>query len=586
MLRGWLKERWDVVIPLLSSLGLEQEEEIARFCAEEIDAWRARDGMQLSSLRNPMTQTRNELKRVLPVNDATKWHDAKTGKWFHIALKYFNFSREEWTAMNAPSEEKFEERLAEQKEIDYPGIIVERAEALLRSDRWEDVAVGLGALTGRRLTEVLKVGVLYQSTPFTVLFDGQLKRRDVRLPPYEIPTLIWADKVIAGWSRLRGLLDLSRMDVQDVAPKYSGLLGDNVTRHFAELIPIDEEEDEQIGKKKGRLHFHLLRGVYGRIAFYWFSPVRELAYAPAILGHYKLSGVVTDRERLNFLSAAHYFDYRIANEDGRYGVRLGEPGVQPLQMFQKKEKGKTMSDGTQDAVVETDETLEAKDAGKTIFSMLKPTKATRGRVDKLMERKGFRTHDEAISYLLEQEVIADQFVSLLEPYSAGSDSPVATLRAIITGYEAASSLPDFQDISALVADVATTEEQPIEYLQELLQKDRHIREALRNRHADVDYASLSLAELGKIKTPESAVERYRRAVDAIIAHNLSQTEPLRRWYINAVEINALVGGQNKSIQSYLLTRKDELDQHHAALGLTPRFNRKPVAITDDIKNIA
>jgi hypothetical protein len=91
-----------------------------------------------------------------------------------------------------------------------------------------------------------------------------------------------------------------------------------------------------------------------------------------------------------------------------------------------------------------------------------------------------------------------------------------------------------------------------------------------------------MSELERIKTTEAATERFRRAVDAMIAHNNAQTDPLHLWYINAAAVRDLVGGRNDAVQAYLVTRKAELDEHHKQYGLTPKQNRKNMNIADEI----
>ena len=98
----------------------------------------------------------------------------------------------------------------------------------------------------------------------------------------------------------------------------------------------------------------------------------------------------------------------------------------------------------------------------------------------------------------------------------------------------------------------------------------------------MEYEKLSWAELAKIRMPEAALERYRRAVDAVILHNRAQTDSLHRWYVNAVIIRDLTGGRNEAVQDYLLTRKEELDAHHEQYHLTPRDNRKPIKVTEEV----
>src|SRR5437879_4774744 len=171
----WLDERLAVLLPALQN---GPEDEIARLCAEELAHWRSRPEMKkASSLRVPMTAARKAIK-ALPFTETTRYKDAKTAQWEHLGLKYLNFTAEEWAAMNAQSEEKFAARLEQQQLIDDPAAVIARAQTLLTSDRWDDLVTGLALATGRRLTELLKTGRFFPKTAYSVVFDGQLKRRD------------------------------------------------------------------------------------------------------------------------------------------------------------------------------------------------------------------------------------------------------------------------------------------------------------------------------------------------------------------------------------------------------------------------
>lgn len=100
--------------------------------------------------------------------------------------------------------------------------------------------------------------------------------------------------------------------------------------------------------------------------------------------------------------------------------------------------------------------------------------------------------------------------------------------------------------------------------------------------ADKEYASLSLVELRQMKTPEAAVERYRRAVEAMMAYNDTVDLSLR-WYINVAAVRQLVGGRAPNVQEYLDSRRTEIEVHHHKHRLLPGHNRgKTVAITECI----
>ncbi len=577
MAKVWLEERLSVLLPALSTLGTAQEAEIARLCEEEIAAWRARPTMKkASALRPVMTAARNAIKQ-LPLTQENRYKDAKSGQWQHIALKYMNFTDEEWAAMNAISDEKFQERLENQQVIDHPQEVVARAEKLLHSDRWDDLVTGLAIVTGRRLTEILKTGRFFPRSMYTVIFDGQLKRKDIALEPYEIPTLVNAELVLAAWRRLRSLEDTTGLDNGQVAQKYSRIASENAVRQLSGLIPQRSTKED--------LYTHAFRAVYARLAVFLFCPivVNELVFVNAILGQYQAQNETQQRD---FATTAHYFDYRIGdgqgNIDGRQGIRLSEPHIDVLEVFGKKMKG--------DRAVSATETQEDTQEQPTLTTerrksrgLLTVKQATGDMVMDLMEARNMRRHDEIVVDLMNNDAIAHQMYALLQSLSdeLHTDGPIATLQALVNAYRNGGSAPAAPGLAELLQDVAD-EKEPVEYLKGLVERDRNFKAAIANRHAGTDYGSLPMAELERIKTTEATTERFRRAVDAIIAHNLAQTDPLHLWYINAAAVRDLVGGRNDAVQAYLVVREKEIAEHHERFKLTPRQNRKNMNIADEI----
>jgi RmuC family len=99
---------------------------------------------------------------------------------------------------------------------------------------------------------------------------------------------------------------------------------------------------------------------------------------------------------------------------------------------------------------------------------------------------------------------------------------------------------------------------------------------------DEDYRSLKLSQLRQMKTPEATAERYRRAVEAMMAHNGTVDLP-KRWYINVAAVRQLVGGRAPNVQVYLDSRRAEIEAHHRRHRLLPGHNRgKALAITECI----
>jgi hypothetical protein len=534
----WLQDRWAGLFPALQALTNEQEEEIKRLCEEEIEHWRSR-GISQQALKGPMTATRNEIRKW-PLSEANSWLNARSGKKEHVALKHMNFSVEEWAAINAPSQSRFEGRLEDVKFIEDPDTVVAKAAQLLASPHWYDIACGLAVLVGRRYEELVTVGQLFPKTAYSLTFKGQLKRKDQTLPPYEIPTLVEAAVVLDAWRRLREL----------GAGADGRLVSEAAERHFSGLVP---------GRAGGDLYAHLFRAVYGCIATFFYAPPEILAlrYLATIYGHYwvlQSSG----KQQHDYTATLHYSDYAVsdaavlAHGGKRQGIKLSAPGVEVLEIFKQKPVVITKKRG---ANMATKEELQTERASRTGYSMLKPRQETKDRIDQIIGEVGITSsspHDTVLSLLADEHYVLQQLVTL------GVD-----LEALIS----------------LLADAARDNEKPVEYLASLLAAKRAFKESYEKRHANKDYSGMSLEELRNTKTTDAANERFSRAVRAVMAYNDAAVVPEQRWYLNASVITDLVGGKPSIAATYLDVHREEIEAHHEEYKLSAAYNRRPVKIT-------
>jgi hypothetical protein len=533
----WLQDRWAGLFPALQALTVAQEAEIERLCTEEIEYWRSR-GISQGALKGPMTATRKEIKSW-PLTEANSYVNPRTRQKEHIALKYMNFSTEEWAAINAPSQARFEERLEDIKFIENPDAVVAKAAALLASPHWYEIAAGLAVVCGRRYEELISVGQLFPKTAYSLNFKGQLKRKDQTLPPYEIPTLVEAAAVLDAWRRLRDL----------GAGADGRLVSEAAEKHFSSLVP---------GRAGGDLYTHLFRAVYGCIAVFYYAPPEVLAlrYLATIYGHYwvlESSG----KQQHDYTATLHYSDYAIgdaaiaAAAGKRQGIKLGVPGVEVLEVFKERPVTPTKKRGSKMAKTE----VKTEKASQTGYSMLKPRQATKDRIDQIIVECNLTSsslHDEALTLLIDEHYQLQQLTAL------GVD-----LAAVV----------------ALLVDAAKDNEKPVDYLAGLLEQKRAFKQSYEKRHAGKDYSSMSLEELRNTKTTEAATERFRRAVAAIMAYNAAAAVPEQRWYINASVVTDLVGGKPSIASVYLDEQKEAIEAHHKQYNLTAAYNRRPVKIT-------
>ncbi len=321
-MRRWLKKLYDhQFFPAVASLGDTPQD---RQIAEQWSTWMKRQwhdhGLkQLKQQRNLMTEVRQALKQQLGED--------------HVVVETMNFSRDEWIQINLSINDRVAARNEQQGLIEQPDAIVDRAKMLLDSRDWSEVAAGLAVVTGRRCTELLQTAEFTYSSPYSVWFTGALKRRKEAMElQFEIPTLAPAKHAIAALEILRQKVDTVGLDLETINRKYSPPVAKACDRYFAELIP------QRAGR--GNLYTHLFRTIYARIATHWYAPptVADIEYMAAIQGHFLIQNEQDTTLRRSLASTRHYNDYKIGdgqgNIDGRQGIRLRDPGVQILQVFQ------------------------------------------------------------------------------------------------------------------------------------------------------------------------------------------------------------------------------------------------------------
>jgi Telomere resolvase len=586
MTTRWLAERIDVLLDQLAPLGQGQEEEMAQICAQEIAAWRARPSItKESTLRNPMTDTRNAIRERLEVTAVNRWLNPQTQQYEHLALRYLNFTEEEWIRVMGDTQERFQRRLEEQQLLEQPDALVQQAEALLHGESWYELALGLAIATGRRSTEILKTAKFYPKTPFSLLFEGQLKKRDLLMKPYEIPTLVSADLVLSAWRRLRTLVDCSALELDEVNNRYGSVVRALANERLRGLIPLRSSKEF--------VTTHLNRCIYGRLCVFYFGPthVPDITYMATIYGHYWSDREQEDVQR-NYQSTLHYYDYVIGDGHGqvdrRQGIRLGEPGVEILEIFRPKEpiKEKVMAKKQ----VDTHPTMPAKG-----HSIVRCTPQTRERfVQEERSRGFFKDQNGLLSQLLDESILYRQGVQLLQPVTEqlGTESFLQTLEAVFEPQREQGrldtqfqerwgvSLAEVDALFQVIHDAGN--DNPLKYVREGISMQENLKAGAQKRQDQFqkkDFSQMPYSQLKDVRASAAADERIRRAILAIQKHN-THAQPVDRWYINAAVINGLIKTRFPIINTYLQEHQQELDAHHQQLGIEPRYNRSklvPVA---------
>jgi len=337
MASKWLEERWELLIPALEPLGCGQEEQIKSICERELLAWKARPSMRVaSSLQKPLTETRNRIRESIPVTEENGWLNPKSGLLEHLALKYLNFSTEEWVQINLPPQEELQARQAHVLPLANPSALLAKAEQLMQMSSWPEMAVGIGLTTGRSLVEILHTGHFTQKSAYSILFAGPFTVYERLCDPVPVPTLVQAEQVLDAVQRLRQLFGTHFVGVarHNISRECIMQACEAAYRHLLGLIPFPSALQATSYKR-------LTRGIYSRLAVLYYCPVEvdEILYLARITNHQEILRAKSQEERLAFAVAASYREYVVLDEQGvpdqRRGIRLAEPGVEVLKMFHR-----------------------------------------------------------------------------------------------------------------------------------------------------------------------------------------------------------------------------------------------------------
>jgi hypothetical protein len=566
---AWLRERWEQVLePALLRFGVAQEAELRAMWEAELVYWREDRHLKPNSLRKPITWVRNLIRDTLPLTAENAWFNQKNQQKEHIGLHVCNLPEAEWVQMNAVSQGQVQHR--EVKLIHEPDLVVEVGCALLASEDWAEIVVGLALCTGRRLAEILVTGSFTEATDYTVIFAGQLKTKERMVVPYEIPTLAPASKVLSAVERVRGMLDLAGIDEKQVSRVYGRAVNEAAERRLSLLIPARTSRQA--------LFAHLFRSIYPTIACFWFQPawVQEIQYRAHILGHWYIvspqvqagdTEAKVEQRRYNYATEAHYFDYKIGDGhggiDGRVGIKLGEPGVQILKLFQKP---------SEEPVLPAQEGGSVMDAHKKRHTLASLPVALGERLDAIGQRlspppKRALKRSETI------QILADAFEQgpSHQDHEGTATTPAWTLAGLPVDEETKHLLREGMQVAG-TEDVVT-------FLVAAGLKEARLVRGQQKRREQRLYESLPTSELSRIKLPEATEERLRRAVYTVMHWNETHGE-LERWYLNIATLQNLVGGRKPMIKAHLEAHREEIEEHHKQFEpeITPAYNRKPIPI--------
>lgn len=197
------------------------------------------------------------------------------------ALPWLKHTPEDYRAIASQYRKALADRLRHLQLIQEHQPLVERAESLLSSDSWLDTALGLMALTGRRVIEILKTGSfeVLPDSQANVGFSGHVKARyssKARPSPHQIPVLTSPTLVVDAWRRLRQTKRFEALDSPAVYNQTATRLGEACRRYFSDWVPNSALKE--------------LRSLYALIACGLHCPpnMDSTCYISKVLGHCEL----------------------------------------------------------------------------------------------------------------------------------------------------------------------------------------------------------------------------------------------------------------------------------------------------------
>lgn len=183
------------------------------------------------------------------------------------------------------------------KQYNFPAVLA-LAKQSLASDSYTQVAWGIALLTGRRSGEVLHFGTFTKIDQNTVLFDGQLKKRQgTQAEAYPIPVLADADLIIEAIKRLRAMPEVAVFSKGTGKYYNEDVIYSELPKHKLTLA-INQRTNGVLNERAKRLMndpsevFKNTRGIYARYCSDTIRPhseqwarFNEDQFLKAILGH-------------------------------------------------------------------------------------------------------------------------------------------------------------------------------------------------------------------------------------------------------------------------------------------------------------
>ncbi len=305
------------------------EEEVQRLSKEKAEkqgkeveptSWMNSAATHMSQIRAAIKDWQETIKLDEENSYSQKTKDGLVQQ--HLSLLHMNYSPDMHEERKQPTENKKTEQRRNLTPIKCVDKYLETINKLINSTDYREIAVGLIAATGRRMSEILSTAAFNQVRQFEVEFEGQLKAKGEERK-YPTFTLIESAKVIDGLLKFRRMAEIKEMknwNLTEIDSGKNSTVNTKVREAFSELIEPPHGE-KQLSSKN-------LRAAYAAIAIYLFCPDNhaESLFIKERLGH------------TSDATASNYEDYLVADVAGKAlmrGVwvnRIDEEMTKPKQV--------------------------------------------------------------------------------------------------------------------------------------------------------------------------------------------------------------------------------------------------------------
>jgi integrase len=439
----------------------------------------------------------------------------------HYALLYMNYSPDMHEARRKPTEDKKTEQRRNLTPIKCVDEYIAVTEKLLKSTDYRELAVGLIAATGRRMSEILSTGSFIPVRQFEATFGGQLKNKG-RTGKYPAFTIVASVKVADGIDRLRRMPEIKEMRKWNLAEVDSGknnTLNRYVKQHFEELIEPPHGEEKLSSKN--------LRAAYAAIAIHLFCPSNhsESLFIKERLGHTSDS------------TASNYEDYQVVDINGRLqsrGAWVERIGEKMLEREQRVEQVR-----------------------------IRMTVTTK----KLIDNKDFLPYPDQTSRL--EELV--RLAQIGKQYEQGE----LGIREVVKVVEVEKPIQVVKEVKSKVSEVEETE----------IVKEVEVKPEVKEVEPRNRFEEMSNEELRGCQAPGSAFEKIRRSVAAIKAYNGTQAEKKMMWAINTSVLEDLSGCHSKAVRDYIDSDEGRLNvtDYNLEKGFGYQQNRGKGKVADYIR---